>query len=110
VGNAGGGGQYKDDSFVHKSLAIKEDLVKAKVGLALLTSHVLTMCVGLYKIFVYLFLCMQESIIPVLPPPICITLATAILLRDDCAIHDLPPIVPLYAKHHTKLVIRCVYW
>ena len=50
---------------------------------------------------------MQESIIPILPPPIiCTTHATAILLRDCCAIYDLPrPRLPLYAIHHTILVV-----
>jgi len=46
---------------------------------------------GLYKIFFYLFLCLQESIIPLLPPPICMTQTTAILEREFCAIHDPPP-------------------
>ena len=40
--------------------------------------------VGLYTIF--LFLCVQESIIRLLLPPICITHTAAILLRDVCAI------------------------
>jgi len=43
------------------------------------------------------FVCVQESIIPLLPSPICITHTTAIQLRDLCAIHDLPPTLPLYA-------------
>ena len=61
--------------------------------------------VGLYKIFVYLFLFVQESIIPVLPPPIRITNTTAIRLRDFCAVYILPPALPLYAIHHTILVM-----
>ena len=65
---------------------------------------------GLYKILFYLFLCVQESVIPLLPPPVCITHTTAILLRDLCAIHDFPPTLPGYAIHHTILVmtISCI--
>jgi len=44
------------------------------------------MQVGLYKIVFHLFWWVQESIIPLLPPPICITHTTAILLHDVCAI------------------------
>jgi len=66
---------------------------------------VLYLQVGLYKIFVYLLLCVQESILPLLPPPICMTHTTAILLRDFCAIDDLPPTLPGYAIHHTILVM-----
>jgi len=66
---------------------------------------------GLYKIFV-LFVCMQESIIPLLPPPVRITHTTAIRLRDCCAIHILPPTLPPYpyAIHHTILAmtISCI--
>ena len=61
--------------------------------------------IGLYKIFFHLFLCVQESTIPLLPPPIRITRTIAILLRDVCAIYDLPPTSLLYAIHHTRLVI-----
>ena len=60
---------------------------------------------GLYKIFFHWFVCVQESILPLSPPPICITHATAILLRDSCAIYDLPPTLPVYAIHHTILVV-----
>jgi len=60
---------------------------------------------GLYKTFFHLILCVQESIILLLPPPICIVHTTAILLRDVCAIYDLPPTLPVYAIHHTILVI-----
>jgi len=52
-----------------------------------------------------LVLCEQESIIPSLLPPICVTLATAILLRDFCAMYELPPTLPLYAIHHTILIM-----
>jgi len=38
------------------------------------------------------------------PMPICITHTTVILLRDFCAIYDLPPTLPGYAIHHTILV------
>jgi len=37
---------------------------------------------GQYKIFFYLFLCVQESLIPLLTPPISIAHTTAVLLRD----------------------------
>jgi len=37
---------------------------------------------SLHKICVHLFVCVQESMIPSLPPPICITHTIAILLRD----------------------------
>jgi len=53
---------------------------------------------GLYKIFLRLFLCVQGSIIPLLPPPICTTHTTAILWRDFCAIYDLSP-TPLYMAY-----------
>ena len=39
------------------------------------------------------------------PPPISIARATAILLLDVCAIHDLPATLPSYAIHHTILVM-----
>ena len=55
--------------------------------------------VGLCKIFFQFFLCVQESIIPLLPPPIRITHTTAIL-RDFCAIHIPPPILPVYVIHY----------
>jgi len=35
---------------------------------------------GLYNIFFHLFVCVQESVIHLSPPPICITHTTAILL------------------------------
>ena len=60
---------------------------------------------GLYKIFFYLFVFVQKSIILAFTPPIRITHTTAILLRDSCAIYDLPPTLPLYAIHHTILVM-----
>jgi len=60
---------------------------------------------GLYKRFFYLFVCVHESIISLSTPPICITHATAILLRDLCALYDLPPTIPLYAMHHILLVV-----
>jgi len=47
----------------------------------------------------------QESSIPLSPPPICITHTTAILMRDFCAIYDLPPTLPVDAIHHTILVM-----
>jgi len=46
----------------------------------------LSVVLGLYKIFFHSFLWVQESIIPVLPPPIFITHTAAILLHDVCAI------------------------
>jgi len=49
------------------------------------------MGLGLYKIFFHLFSCVQESIIPLLPPPIRITHTAAIRLREFCAIYILPP-------------------
>jgi len=61
--------------------------------------------VSLYKIFVHLFFCMHELIIPLSPPPICITHTTAILLRDFCAMYDLPPTLPFEAIHHTILIM-----
>ena len=61
--------------------------------------------IGLYKIVFHLFLCVQESIIPLLPPPIRITHTTAIRLRDFCAIYDLHPTLPVYAIHHTILAV-----
>jgi len=60
---------------------------------------------GLYKIFFHLFVFVQEPIIPLLPPPISIAHTTAIRLRDFCAIYDLPPTLPVYAIHHTILVM-----
>ena len=59
--------------------------------------------IGLYKIFFYLFLWVQESIIPLLPPPICITHTTAILLHDECATYD--PLRPPVCMQYT---IQCV--
>jgi len=46
---------------------------------------------GLHTIFFHLFLCVQESIDPLLPPPIRIIQTTAILLGDFCAIYIPPP-------------------
>jgi len=60
---------------------------------------------GLYKIVVHLFLCVQESIILLLTLPIRITHTTPIRLRDFCAIYIPPPTLPLYAIHHTTLVM-----
>jgi len=54
--------------------------------------------------FFHLFVRVQESITPLLPPPIRITPTTAIRLRDCCAIYILPPTLPSYAIHHTILV------
>ena len=51
------------------------------------------------------FVCVRESIIPLLPPPVRITHTTAILLRDFSAIYDPPPTFPLYAIHHTLSVL-----
>ena len=48
---------------------------------------------------------LPASIIPLLPQSICITHATAILLREFCAIYDLPPTLPLYAIHNTILAV-----
>jgi len=51
-----------------------------------LASRLSDLQVGLYKIFFYSFLYMQESIIPSLPPPICIAHTIAIPLHAICAI------------------------
>jgi len=61
--------------------------------------------VGLYKILFHSFLYMHDSIFPLSPPPICMTWTTAILLRDFCAIYDLPPTLPVEAVHYTILVM-----
>jgi len=55
-----------------------------------------TQALALYKIFFYLFLCVQESTIPLVPPPIYITHTTAILMRNVCAIYDPPPEPPYW--------------
>jgi len=60
---------------------------------------------GPYTILFHSFLCVHDSIIPSLPPPISITHTTAILLRDCCAIYDPPPTLPVYAIRHTILVM-----
>jgi len=39
------------------------------------------------------------------PRPFRITHTTAVLLRDCCAIYDLPPSKPAYTIHHTILVM-----
>jgi len=59
---------------------------------------------GLYKIFIDFQAFMHERIIPFLPLLICVAHTIAILLHDDCAIHDPPPTPLLKAIHHTKLV------
>jgi len=60
---------------------------------------------GLYKISLHLILCVQESIIPLLHPPICITHTSAILLRDFVQYMTPLPDWNLYAIHHTVLVM-----
>jgi len=60
---------------------------------------------GLYKVFFHLFLCVEDSIILSVTPPISIAHTTAILLRGFCAVYDLPPNLPLYAIHHRLLVM-----
>ena len=61
------------------------------------------LALGLYNLFFHFFgFCKNQSSI-FIPPPICSTHTTAILLRDLCAIYDLPPTLPLYAIHHTIL-------
>jgi len=42
---------------------------------------------------------------PFITPPICIAHTTAILLHDVCAMQELFPTLPLYAIHHTLLVM-----
>jgi len=100
----------------HRLLLHQEDLarVEAIVGvlgeqrrcarMRVVRGHDHERQVGLYKIFLHLCLCVQESISPLLPPLIRITHTTAILLRDCCAIYDVPPTLPLNAIHHTILV------
>jgi len=53
---------------------------------------------GLFKIFVHSFVCVQESIIPSLPPPIRTTHTTAIVLRDFCAMYE-PPRPSFYVPY-----------
>jgi len=48
---------------------------------------------------------MHESIILMLPPPICIAHTFAIRLHDYYALYDPPPDLLLYAIHHTILVM-----
>jgi len=78
-------------------------LIRATALLPLFIMEWRGVLVGLYKIFFHLFVCVQESIIPLsLPPPIllyphyCNTIAR--LLRDIFS-----PTLPLYAVHHTIL-------
>jgi len=42
---------------------------------------------------------------PFIAPPICKAYRIALLLHDDCAIHAPPPTPPVYAIHHTILVM-----
>jgi len=51
-------------------------------------------CLGFYKIFVYIKAFVHERIIPFLPLPICIAHTIAILLHGYCAIYDPPPSYP----------------
>jgi len=46
-----------------------------------------------------------ERIILFVPLHICIADTIAILLHDDCALHDSPPTTLLYDIYHTKLVL-----
>ena len=61
--------------------------------------------VGVYKIWFHFAAFMWESIICLLPPPICIVRTIAILLHVYCARYDAPPTPPLYAIHRTMLEI-----
>ena len=60
---------------------------------------------GLYKILIYVEAFVHESIIRVLPPPICIARTIAILLHDFSAVYDAPPTHLLYSIHHTGLAM-----
>jgi len=53
---------------------------------------------------------MHEFIIPSSPPPICITHYYCKLLRDFCAMYDLPPTLPVEAIHHTILIMTTRPW
>jgi len=60
---------------------------------------------SLYKILLYLEALVHESTILLLPPSTCIAGTIAILLHDYCAIYDAPRDPPVYAIHHTMLVM-----
>jgi len=101
-------GGIEEDEHEHRVAKLRRfDGVCSQIEekLFLGSNTVAGVCIGLYTIFFHLFVCVQESIIPLLPPPICITHATAIRLRDSCAIFDLPTTLLLYAIHHTMLVV-----
>jgi len=62
--------------------------------------------VSLYKILFHFKALLWESIIVLPPPhPTCKAYPAAILLHDHCAIYAPPPTPPLYAIHHTILVM-----
>jgi len=61
---------------------------------------------GLYKILFYFEAFVHESIILLLPTPTCIARTIAMLFHVYCAIYDAtPPTPPVYATHHTILVM-----
>ena len=60
---------------------------------------------GVYKIFFHFEAFVHESIILVLPPPICISHTIAIPLHGYCAECDTPSDPLLYSIHHTMLTI-----
>ena len=60
---------------------------------------------GRYKILFYFDAFVHDSIILLLPPPICIARTIAMLLYIYCAIYDAHPTPLLYATHHTILVM-----
>ena len=62
--------------------------------------------VSLYKILFQFKAVVRESIILLLPPPpTCNAYPIAILMHGHCAIYASPPTPPLYAIHHTILVM-----
>ena len=60
---------------------------------------------GLYKKLFHLEAFVHESIIRLLPSPTCIAHTIAIPFHDYCAISNTPPDPPLYAIHHTILIM-----
>jgi len=61
--------------------------------------------VSLYRILFRFKVLLWESIILVFPPPTCKVYPIAILLHNQCAMYALPPTLPIYAIHHTMLVM-----
>ena len=105
---------------MHKSLEVKEYLVKAKkqphIAYAILCTPSFSYastpfsCLagaqfGLYKILFHFETLVHESIILSLPPPTCIARTIAMLLHVYWAIYDAPPTPLVYAIHHTILAM-----